>query len=357
MTHRKTSLVLAALLSLSLLTSCGGQSPQETDNSGGSVPPAASVEPTQAPDTPAPALPDTPAPTETLPLETDAPAETAPVETAPAEDGEIRLTLNKTDVTLYAAGKSFTLKPKPEGVPEGSALALSWSSSDESVAKVESSVGGLSAVVTAVGPGTATITARPVNSTAVDDPLTVSCIVRCRWTEESPEPSTPAVTPTSAPVETPPVETAPPTSAPVETTPVETAPPAPASADLTKFYENTMSKYEFGFLELADAGLVDNFYSGLSGIPTEQCLVYICMMSMNNGEFVLVQVKDSGDVPAVKDILQARVDSMVDGGAWYPAAIEQWELNSRVVSNGNYVMMVVHENADSIVSEFNTFTS
>ena len=81
------------------------------------------------------------------------------------------------------------------------------------------------------------------------------------------------------------------------------------------------------------------------------------MMSMNNGEFVLVQVEDSSDVSAVKDILQARVDSMVDGGAWYPAAIEQWDTNSRVGSNGNYVMLVVHENADSIVSEFNTFTS
>ena len=41
------------------------------------------------------------------------------------------------------------------------------------------------------------------------------------------------------------------------------------------------------------------------------------------------------------------------GGAQYPMAMDQWENNSRVVSNGNYVMMIVHENCDDIVSEFN----
>ena len=60
----------------------------------------------------------------------------------------------------------------------------------------------------------------------------------------------------------------------------------------------------------------------------------------------------------VKAILQARIDYMVGdgenpGGAWYPEPTEQWKNNSRVTSNGNYVMMVVHENCDDIVSAFN----
>ena len=41
------------------------------------------------------------------------------------------------------------------------------------------------------------------------------------------------------------------------------------------------------------------------------------------------------------------------GGAQYPMAMDQWENNSRIVSNGNYVMMIVHENCDDIVNEFN----
>ena len=96
----------------------------------------------------------------------------------------------------------------------------------------------------------------------------------------------------------------------------------------------------------------------MSAIDTQQCLVYITMLSMNNGEFGLVQVKDSADVDTVKAIFQARIDYMVGdgegpGGAWYPGPTEQWTNNSRVVSNGNYVMMVVHENCDDIVAAFN----
>lgn len=134
--------------------------------------------------------------------------------------------------------------------------------------------------------------------------------------------------------------------------------PAPAGVDLAAFYADITGRYEFGFLELASSDLLDGYYAGLTGIETEQCLVYICAMSMNNGEFGLVQVKDSGNVAAVKAIFQARIDYMAGdgdgpGGAWYPMAMDQWENNSRVVSNGNYVMMVVHENCDEIVSQFN----
>ena len=64
-------------------------------------------------------------------------------------------------------------------------------------------------------------------------------------------------------------------------------------------------------------------------------------------------------VDTVKAIFQARIDRMsgADGdgmpGAFYPGPTEQWLNNSRVVSNGNYVMMVVHESCDDIVSAFN----
>lgn len=164
---------------------------------------------------------------------------------------------------------------------------------------------------------------------------------------------TPKPTPTPTPKPTPtPAPTPDPTPAP---TPDPT--PAPGGVDLAAFYADVTGKYEFGFLELASEGLLDGYYAGLTGIDTEQCLVYICKMSMNNGEFGLVQVSDSADVDAVKAIFQARIDYMVGdgngpGGAWYPGPTEMWDNNSRVVSNGNYVMMVVHENCDDIVSQF-----
>lgn len=173
---------------------------------------------------------------------------------------------------------------------------------------------------------------------------------------EAPATNTPEAKPTPAPTPKP---TPKPTPAPTPKPTPEPTPEPPASVDLTAFYEDVTNMHEFGgFLELADSTLLDGYYAGLSSIPTEQCLVYVCQFSMNNGEFGLVQVKNSADVARVKAIFQARIDRMSgadggDPGAWYPGPTEQWLNNSRVVSNGNYVMMVVHENCDQIVSQFN----
>jgi len=41
------------------------------------------------------------------------------------------------------------------------------------------------------------------------------------------------------------------------------------------------------------------------------------------------------------------------GGAWYPGPTEMWENSSRIVSNGDYVMLIAHEKCDDIVNEFN----
>lgn len=98
-------------------------------------------------------------------------------------------------------------------------------------------------------------------------------------------------------------------------------------------------------------------YPGLSGIAAEQRLVYAPMLSLSAAESVLIQVSDAADVDAVKDILQARVDAQVDGGAFYPMAVEAWQNNSRIVSNGSYVMLIVSEDCDAVVDEFNALFS
>ena len=177
--------------------------------------------------------------------------------------------------------------------------------------------------------------------------------------EVKPIPTTPAPKPTPTPAPKPTPTPAPkPTPTPAPTPTPEPTPEPAGKVDLAAFYSSVTSQYEFGFLELASADLMDGFYPGLSAIAAEQRLVYITQMSMNNGEFGLVQVKNSADVAAVKAVFQARIDYMVGdgngpGGAWYPGPTEQWQNNSRVVSNGNYVMMVVHENCDDIVAAFN----
>lgn len=129
--------------------------------------------------------------------------------------------------------------------------------------------------------------------------------------------------------------------------------------DLTAFYESLPGSVEnWPSMMAMSQESVDAFYPGLSDISTKQCSVYMAMISANVGEIALVQVENTGDVQKVKDIFQARIDYQVGdetnpGGAWYPATIEGWKNDSRIVSNGNYVMLIAVEGADSVVDSFN----
>lgn len=130
--------------------------------------------------------------------------------------------------------------------------------------------------------------------------------------------------------------------------------PAADQVDLSAFYTQLSGDYEFpSFMQQADQELMEIFYPGLSAVSSQQMLVYVNQMSMNMGELALIEVTDSKDVDGVKAILQARIDGMINGGAWYPEPTRIWTECSRVVSNGNYILMVVHEQCDAIVDDFN----
>ena len=103
--------------------------------------------------------------------------------------------------------------------------------------------------------------------------------------------------------------------------------------------------------------LLDSYYPGLSELSTKQCGVYVAAISAAVGELALVEVENAGDVQAVEDIFQARIDYQVGddtnpGGAWYPETIEGWKTKSHVVSHGNYVMLAVGDAAEAAVESF-----
>ena len=146
-------------------------------------------------------------------------------------------------------------------------------------------------------------------------------------------------------------------------TPVQPAPEPPeessSSVDLADFCASVTGDQEtWPSLMAVEGEALDTFYAGLSAIATKQCLVQMAMISASGDEIALVEVENSGDVQAVKDIFQARIDYQVGdgtspGGAWYPEPTEMWRSESRIVSNGNYVMLVAHTGADSVVEQFN----
>lgn len=332
MKRRIFTAVLAAALVLSL-AACGGKpggtsssNPGGSSNGVSSSQPDASNPDASNPDASAPdgSTPDGSQPDASTP-DTSNPDGSQPDASNPGSSSSqgASISLNKTDATLKKAGATFQLRytAQPDGVE------VFFSSSDEKVATVDGK-----GTVTAVGPGTATITA-----TLGSELAEATCIVRCRWEESSNGGSSSSGSSSSGGSSS-----------------------APASkVDLQSFYDTTVGKYEFSFMMEADSATLDNFFAGLSDLSLSQQVIYLCGMSPSpHGDFALVQVNDSKDVDTVKGILQARIDYMVGdgngpGGAFYPMEQTMWEENARIASNGNYVMLIVHPNCDDIVKEFN----
>lgn len=320
MKHRTYALLLAATLSVSLLAGCGSSnganSSQSSDNS--SISSSQGSQSSSGSDV---STPD--ASGSGSDVSTSASGSTSTPDGSQGETQEqAKLTLSRTGFTLFSAGSSYTLKV--DGVAEGT--KVTFKSGNPDVATVDEN-----GKVVAVKPGNTKITVTAGDQTA-------TCVVACKWEEEKPSTGGGSSSGSGS------------SSSGGGTT---TPDPQPSKVDLAAFYSSVTSKYSMPNLSLADSTMLDNYYAGLSSVATEQSQVYINMMSMNMGEISLVQVKDSKDVATVKAIFQARIDSMVNGGAWYPEPTRIWSEQSRVVSNGNYVMMVVGEDCDAIVKDFN----
>ena len=307
MKHRTYALLLAATLSVSLLAGCGSgngaNSSQSSDNS--SISSSQGSQSSSGSDV-------SPPDASSSDVSTSASGSTSTPDGSQGETQEqAKLTLSRTGFTLFSAGSSYTLKV--DGVAEGTKVTFKSGNSD--VATVDEN-----GKVVAVKPGNTKITVTAGDQTA-------TCVVACKWEEE--KPSTGGGSSSGGGTTTP--------------------DPEPSKVDLAAFCTTVTTNYSLPHLSLADSTMLDNYYAGLSSVATEQSQVYINMMSMNMGEISLVQVKDSKDVATVKAVFQARIDSMVNGGAWYPEPTCIWSEQSRVVSNGKYVMMVVGEDCYSIV--------
>ena len=302
---RLFALGTAAALSLSLLAACGGDKAPVSGSASQSQPdvsisqPDASV-PEVSPDIPPVELPQVLA----------------------------SLALNRTDFTLKTAGASYKLVPEITGIENPVVL---WSSSNEAVATVDET-----GVVTAISAGVATITAA-VEGTD----MTVTCTVRCAIKAED-QPEAPAP------------EEKPETPAPEEK-PEAPAPEAPAGVDLAAFYATIFPDPADApaMMPMEDEAL-NAFYAGLTAIDRKQTVAYMPMMTAVPCEIVMVECANAADVDAVKAIFKARITAQVDNHFNYPMVIEAWEREARVVSNGNFVaLLVVSGMTDQVVASFN----
>ena len=97
------------------------------------------------------------------------------------------------------------------------------------------------------------------------------------------------------------------------------------NADLSAFAQTVQENHEFASLEKADP---------------------------SDAEVGAIMLENS--YPGLKEIFQARIDSKsTEGVGNYPEEVEMWLRSAKLAESGNYVMLVCHDDADAIVSEFN----
>lgn len=130
------------------------------------------------------------------------------------------------------------------------------------------------------------------------------------------------------------------------------------SPDLQAFYDELIfDDPDFNATAELFGEYLDVYYPGLSAIPARQLVVYQPMMSAVVCEIALVEVADNADIMAVIELFQARIADQVGtedepGKAWYPASIESWQNNSRIVSHGRYIMLIAYDKCDDVVAAF-----
>lgn len=124
--------------------------------------------------------------------------------------------------------------------------------------------------------------------------------------------------------------------------------------NLEEFYFQIADTYQLQNMEKleTDGEFLQAFYPELNTIPSKQLEVYLPMMTFQAIEIALVEVENPSDVEKVKEIFQVRINNQIDGGAWYPETIEGWKNSAEIVTNGNYVMLIVHPEYQEIVDTF-----
>ncbi len=124
------------------------------------------------------------------------------------------------------------------------------------------------------------------------------------------------------------------------------------TVDLNAFYDELATEYEWDenyMTELTDE-MLDAYYPGLRDLTAVQFIARTPMMSAVVNELVFLECENEEDAAKAAEILQTRVDTQAEGGAWYPESMEAWG-RGEVIQQGNYVAMVASASYQSDITE------
>ena len=128
-----------------------------------------------------------------------------------------------------------------------------------------------------------------------------------------------------------------------------------AEVSMNSLYASMAQECGWGedYMTDVEGELLEEYYPGLSELPTKQLIVQVPAMSSDVNEIVLFQGETEEDGEKAAEILQARIDSQVDGGAWYAETQAAWE-KARVLRQGTYTALIASgQYQEALEEQFN----
>ena len=115
-----------------------------------------------------------------------------------------------------------------------------------------------------------------------------------------------------------------------------------ADVNLEEFYQTIFTDPENSpAMVPMEEEMLEGFYPGLTAVERKQTVAYMPMMTAVACEIVMVECANTDNVNTVKEIFEGRIKAMVDDHFNYPAVIEAWEKEAKVIVNGNYAALIV----------------
>ena len=104
--------------------------------------------------------------------------------------------------------------------------------------------------------------------------------------------------------------------------------------------------------------LTDEQVQEIYNIDPEKLADYairIPMMNVKSNEIAILKVKDVADVPAVEEAVKKRAETVQQQFETYLPDQYENAKNYKVVTKGNYVLFVISDQADELVTEYDRF--
>ena len=104
--------------------------------------------------------------------------------------------------------------------------------------------------------------------------------------------------------------------------------------------------------------LTDEQVQDIYNIDPEKLADYairIPMMNVKSNEIAILKVKDVADVPAVEEAVKQRAQTVQQQFETYLPDQYENAKNYKVVTKGNYVLFVISDQADELVTEYDRF--